>query len=287
MRGLTPRGVTLVELLVALTLTGLLAGAAAGLLAHTRDFYRVAAQAIDVSQSLRVAGAVLPAELRELDAIDGDVVAMSPTAVTVRAVRQLAVLCRLPLPDELSGSVSLSLRAPFSQLRPLDPTTDSLWVFREGDPLSPEDDEWIEAAVTDLTPESCPDGTTGERVTAVPRLAPGQTMSAGPVTVGAPVLGFETVTYRLYRSSADRRWYVGLETAADLQPVLGPVTEDGLAFSYLDSSGAAAARATDIRVIELRVRARTMEPVRTRDGSLERPLDSLVTAVYLRNNPRL
>jgi hypothetical protein len=100
------------------------------------------------------------------------------------------------------------------------------------------------------------------------------------------VLGFETVTYRLYRSSADRRWYVGMETSGDLQPVLGPVTDDGLAFAYLDSTGAATAQAVRIRTIEFRVRARTVEPVRTRDGRLDRPLDSLVAVVFLRNNPR-
>ena len=84
MRVLTPRGVSLVELLIALTLSGLLAAVAAGVLGRTQNFYRAATQEIDVNQSLRVAGAFLPAELRELDAADGDVVAMTPTAVTRR-----------------------------------------------------------------------------------------------------------------------------------------------------------------------------------------------------------
>lgn len=286
MRVLTSRGVSLVELVVALTLSGLLATVVAGVLARTQGFYRATTQEIDVSQSLRVAGALLPAELRELDAADGDVVAMTPTAVTLRAPRQLAALCRAPLPGEASGSVTLTLRTPYSELRDLNPATDSLWVFREGDPLSPEDDDWIESAITTLAPDSCPDGGSGLRVTAVPRLAAGQTMGAGEITAGAPVLGFETVTYRLYRSSADRRWYVGMQVASDLQPVLGPVTDDGLAFTYLDSSGTATTQATQVRVVELRVRARTVEPIRTRVGTLDRPLDSLVAAVYLRNNPR-
>ena len=286
MRVLTSRGVSLVELVVALTLSGLLATVVAGVLARTQGFYRATTQEIDVSQSLRVAGALLPAELRELDAADGDVVAMTPTAVTLRAPRQLAALCRAPLPDEASGSVTLTLRTPYSELRDFNPATDSLWVFREGDPLSAEDDDWIESAITTLAPDSCPDGGSGLRVTAVPRLAAGQTMGAGEITAGAPVLGFETVTYRLYRSSADRRWYVGMQVASDLQPVLGPVTEDGLAFTYLDSSGTATTQAMQVRVVELRVRARTVEPIRTRVGTLDRPLDSLVAAVYLRNNRR-
>ena len=287
MRVLTSRGVSLVELLIALALSGLLAAVAAGVLGRTQHFYRAATQEIDVSQSLRVAGAFLPAELRELDAADGDVVAMTPTAVTIRAARQLAALCRAPLPADAPGSVTLTLRArPFSELRDFDPATDSLWMFREGDPLSPEDDGWIAAAFTTLEPDTCPDGGAGRRLRAFPRLAAGETVGAGQVSSGAPVLGFETVTYRLYRSSADRRWYVGMETSSDLQPVLGPVTDDGLAFTYLDSAGETAAQAALVRAIEFRVRARTVEPIRTRDGGLDRPLDSLVAVVFLRNNPR-
>lgn len=287
MRVLTSRGVSLVELLVALTLSGLLAAAAAGVLGRTQSFYRAAVQQIDVSQSLRVAGAFLPAELRELDAVDGDVVAMTPTAVTIRAARQLAALCRTPLPGDAPGSVSLTLRAPLlSELRDFNPATDSLWIFRDGDPLSPEDDDWIAAAITTLAPDSCPDGGAGRRVTAFSRLAAGQTMEEGRIAAGTPVLGFETVTYRLYRSSTDRRWYVGMETASDLQPVLGPVTDDGLAFTYLDSSGATALQPAQVSVIEFRVRARTVEPIRTREGRLDRPLDSLAGVVFLRNNPR-
>lgn len=288
MRRLTSDGVSLVELVVALALSGLLAGAAVALLGRTQDFYRATAQQIDVGQSLRVAGALLPGELRELDAVDGDIVAMTPSAVTIRAARQLASLCRAPQPDIASSSVTLTLHAPsHSELRDFNPAADSLWVFREGDPLSPEDDGWIAAAITALAPDTCPNGGVGRRVTASPSPAAVQAMGEGQVTSGAPVLGFETVTYRLYRSSADRRWYVGLQTGSDLQPVLGPVTDDGLAFTYLDSSGAPAAQAAQVRAVELRVRARTVELVRTRDGSLDRPLDSLVAVVYLRNNRRL
>ncbi|HEY6107262.1 MAG TPA: hypothetical protein VIV56_00025, partial [Gemmatimonadales bacterium] len=151
---------------------------------------------------------------------------------------------------------------------------------------SPEDDDWVAAAITALAPDTCPDGGTGRRVTVFPRFAAGQTLDAGQVAAGAPVLGFETVTYRLYRSSGDRRWYVGMETSSDLQPVLGPVADDGLVFAYLDSTGATTAQAARVRAIEFRVRARTAEAIRTRDGKLDRPLDSLVSVVFLRNNPR-
>ena len=103
---------------------------------------------------------------------------------------------------------------------------------------------------------------------------------------GAPVRGFETVGYRLYRSSEDGRWYVGLQSGSDLQPVLGPVTTDGLAFRYLDSSGAATALPSRVAMIEVRVRARTQAPIRDGRGRLGQPVDSVVSLVSLRNNRR-
>jgi hypothetical protein len=104
--------------------------------------------------------------------------------------------------------------------------------------------------------------------------------------MGTPVLGFETVTYRLYRSSEDGRWYVGQQTGASLQPLIGPLTPDGLALSYLDSTGAVTADPTLVRLVDVRVRAATVEPIRDAGGALGEPVDSLVTLVALRNNRR-
>jgi len=285
-RSLSARGVSLVELLVALTLFALLATAAIGLLRRTQDFYRATAQAIDLRQSLRVAATLLPAEVRELDAVDGDIVAMTPTALTIRATRQLAILCRAPEPGALMGTLSLTLRAtPFFALRDFHPG-DSLWIFADGDARSPDDDAWIPAALSAISSDPCPDGGPGRRVTAQAEVAAGVPSRAGQMAAGAPVLGFEIVTYRLYRASSDGRWYVGLQVAADLQPVLGPVTSDGLAFTYRDSSGAPTGDPAQVRLIEVRVHVRSVAPVRAPGGGLVRTEDSLLVAATLRNNQR-
>jgi prepilin-type N-terminal cleavage/methylation domain-containing protein len=281
------RGVSLVELLVALILFGVLATAATGLLRRTQDFYRATAQEIDLRQSLRVAATLLPAEVRELDAVDGDIVAMTPTALTMRGGRQLAILCSVPEPGTMAGTWRLTLReAPFFALRDFRPGSDSLWLFAEGDARSPDDDAWLPAALIGMSPAPCPDGAPGRRVVAEPRLAAGETVQAGQILPGAPILGFETVTYRLYRSSSDGRWYVGQQVAADLQPILGPVTSTGLAFTYRDAGGTLAGEPSEVRLIEVGVHVTGVEPVRARDGRLARPEDSLLVAATLRNNPR-
>ncbi len=287
MPALTRDGFTLPELLVALMLLGLVSAAALGMLRHTREVYRAESQGIDVRQNLRIAAAFLPAELRELDATDGDIVAMTDTAITIRAPRQLAVACRTPGRSGLWGALTLTLRdAPSYGLRDFNPAIDSLWVYSEADVDGTDDGGWILGSIGSLAPDSCPDGRPGRRVTTVLRVTAGQATPGRAIPSGAPVLGFETVTYRLYRSTEDRRWYIGMKSATDLQPLLGPVTSDGLAFAYFDFSGAVTTEPSRVSLIEVRVRAQTAQPIRRAGGRLEVQVDSLVTLVALRNNRR-
>jgi hypothetical protein len=271
---LTWRGVTVVELLVALALFGVCSIAVTGAMRHFLAGYRATVQTIDRRQNLRIAAAFLPAELRTLDATDGDIVRMTRTAVTIRVPRVFGVVCR-DLPGGVTGPTTLVLSDALRYgVRNVDPDTDSLWILAAGG-----DDRWIRAGVTAVGAGPCADGSPGIRL--------GVTLpTPDGFPMGTPVLGLETVTYRLYRSSEDGRWYVGEQTGASLQPLLGPVTPDGLALSYLDSTGAATADPTLVRLIDVRVRAATVEPIRDANGKLGQPVDSLVTLVALRNNRR-
>jgi len=281
---LTRRGFTLPEFLVALALLGALGAAALTLMRGTGDVTRAQAQMIDVRQNLRIAAAFLPIELRELDAADGDLVAMGRAAITIRAQRRLAVLCRPPLAGPTPGSLILTVRGvPSAGIRDFNPAVDSVLVFADGDPGTPDDDGWAVGSFGSLASDPCPDGSPGRRFPVLLRPAPAGEWG---ITNGAPVQGFETVTYRLYRSSEDGRWYVGQQTAADLQPVLGPVTSDGLAFSYLDSSGAVTTEPSRVALIDVRVSANTRRRIRDTRGALWQPVDSLRVVVWLRNNRR-
>jgi hypothetical protein len=277
--------VTLVELLVGLTLLGLLTAVAAGWLGRLRVAYRTESLTVDRGQNLRAAAAFLPAELREIDAAEGDLVAMGPTAITVRASRQLGVLCGAPLPAGVPGTVVLPLYdAPRYGLRDFRPSTDSVWILSMEDSLAPSRPEWLLGAVVDVTPGACPDGGPGSHLTAT--LSPTTSLAdVARVPPGAPILGFEPVTYRLYRSSADGQWYIGQQTTGTVQPVIGPVTTDGLSFAYFAADGSVTAQPRRVSLIEIRVRAPTAEPLRQATGALVAPIDSVVTVVALRNNP--
>src|SRR5262249_42167513 len=119
------------ELLVALTLTGIVSASLYQVLNGTRRLHRVHAEAMELNQSLRAAIAVIPAELRELDAggsIGSDILQMKPTGITYRAMRTTAFLCRDP--DTLSSKVTIG--GPAFGVRAFDPTNDNLLIYSEG-----------------------------------------------------------------------------------------------------------------------------------------------------------
>src|SRR5206468_7087592 len=114
----------------------------------------------------------------------------------------------------------------------------------------------------------------------------GQLNGKGNISYGSPVLGFETVTYRLYKPAGDTSYYIGYQNSSGTQPLIGPVLSNGLSLVYYDSTGAVTADRTDVSIIEVRVRARTSQQVRDAGSILRVPIDSFVMKVALRNNRR-
>ena len=287
------RGFSLVELLVALVVLGLAAGAISGVLLTAGRTHRAASERVGLDQGLRAAATILPPELRELDAADSDITAMSPTSITVRAMRQLAFLCAGP-DVGAGGPARLVVRQrPFFGARQSFTSGDSVLVYYEGDPALRSDDGWLRGEVTAVVNEDCPDPDQkrpGYRLTLGQRWSGwGAPAVPGSVTSGSPVRGFATVTYALYQSPADNQWYLGQRPAGGtIEPLAGPLTgPDGVTFRYRDSAGAVTTAPTAVREIEIHVRGRTARPVRAASsGMVAYLVDSVVTRVALRNNPR-
>lgn len=280
------RGFTLIELLVALVLLGIVTAGIYRVLVSNQRIYQAQTQRIDLQQNIRAAVTILPAEFRELNATGGDIKAMSATSITIRAMRQLAIICSPPPLGGALGNISMTIRqAPFFG-RALVPITDSVVMFYDGDEGSRSDDSWVLANVGAITNQNCPDGRPGWGITMSPNLFAGQLNQLGAIPDGAPVRGFETVTYRLYQAP-DNLWYIGLENVSGIQPLIGPVTSDGLSLRYFNAAGAETADRTQVAEIEIGVRGRTAQPVQGgAGGGLVIPVDSIVTRVALRNNRR-
>ncbi len=295
---LTRRGFSLVELLIAMVLLAIVVTGLYRALMTNQRVYQQQTQVIGLQQNMRAAAAILPQELRELDATEGDITAMSATSLSVRAHRWTGVMCVPPVTGLGAGlglsaltSVPMTIRTQPFFGRGINTNIDSIFVRYEGDDGTRKDDGWVIGRVTNAvtTAAACPPlGVTPQS---------GQVMTVNlsfgalvnfPTSIvnGDPVLGFEPVTYALDSVGSD--WYVVLANSSGRQPLIGPVVSNGLNFAYYDSTGAVTAVPGRVARVDITLRAQTAQRIRARSGSnnLVRMVDSVLTSVALRNNRR-
>ena len=289
------RGFTIIEVLVALVLLGLVSAALYRVLVNNQRLYMAQTQRIDLSQNIRAASSILPAEFRELDASEGDITAMSATSISMRAMRWLGFACNTPGLGGALNAVSIIVRggAPgqplFFGARGIDNSKDSVLIYYDGDKNSRIDDFWATGSITAApNGQNCDDGTNGQRlILGVNLLGLGPNV-AGAIPLGAPIRGFERVVYQLYQPAGDTSWYVGFQPAGQsMQPLIGPVLSNGLTFQYFDANGNVTAVKNQVARIDITVRARTASAVRAGgQAAAATVVDSVLTSVALRNNRR-
>ena len=278
------RGFTLAELLVALVLGTLVLGAAGQVFIATARFLRLQASALEVREGLRAAQQVLTAELRELDPADGDLVALGPDSISLRAVRGIEFICAAP--DAVTGRIAVRRRLSASY-RDMDPARDRAVVFRDGDPSTDADDAWIDLGIASAGgAATCSDGGAATEV----RLA-GPVAELDSVGLGAPVRWYERAVYRLYGDETGL-WWLGVRSWsggswAPLSPIAGPLRHpSGLEFRYFDASGAATTDPARVVTIGLAVRGVGSALLQGAGGRQEHWSDSLITVVFPRNGRR-
>ncbi len=278
------RGFTLVELITALVLVGLVGTAIYQLLVSNQRLYREQAQRVDVNQNARAAISILPGEVRELNAADpagSDIISMTASSMRFKAMRSLYFLCQPPDVDDLE--IMLDATSVYG-LRPLQEDRDSVLLFAENSPDTRGDDGWVHANVVSVNDGTdCPNNGDSFRV----RLEGITQAALGGVESGAPVRGFEVVELSLYPDMAGDTW-LGLENGASnvVQPIVGPLSAQGLRLEYYDDAGNTAATAADVARITIAVESRGTELVQgTAAPGPEFLLQDLLTQVAVRNNP--
>lgn len=220
------RGVTLAELIVALTAGGLVATAAVRLLSGTRRVHDHTLERAEALANLRAGLLILREQLEELSAgSSGDLVAFGPTSVTFRDARGLFQTCRPAAP----GALVLE-DPPLVGHRWFDPAEHELIV------RVPATSGWTSVVPTGLAPDTtCPGGAPARRV---PLAGP-----APPVPAGAPVRVVRRREVRLYQGGdgawwiGEREWVRSAGTWSTVQPLLGPVDPAGLLFTWLARDG--------------------------------------------------
>ena len=284
------RGFTLVELLVALALFGVVSTAIHQLLVKTLRLYRQQVQRIELHDNVRAAVAILPAELRELDARDplgSDIVEMSDSSLAYKAMRALRWVC-----VDLQTGSPLIMDTTLIGLRAFDAAYDSVLIFADSQTALTSDDRWYHADVTSAAvPVADCDGAPGVRLsyTLSPVYGRSSLVTGDSVLQGSPVRAFEVVRITRYRDAAGVAW-MGMQRRNKhsgwtiVQPVVGPLEPDGLAFAYYAADGAVTADPAQVASIGITVVGRTSQVVRLSAGRMGYLVDTLVTRVALRNS---
>ena len=265
------RGFTLVELLVVTVLGALVVMASLEVLITNQRTYTAQTAAIQGQQTVRAAMDVLWGELREVSSRGGDILSMKPDSLTVRVMRNFAIVCA----HDTTSTGQPRLHA--LKVGRFLASGDSVWIFADNEPALDSDDTWIKVRITQIdTSETCTSGETAQEM-----VFSGQKPQfvADSVRVGAPIRSFLIYTYGPV--TMDGELYLGRKApGSDAVPIVGPLASTGgLSFSYRDSLGAVTAVGTSVRQIVI--------TIRTSSGVLNsfgQPVtDSISTWIYTRN----
>jgi hypothetical protein len=268
--------------MVALTLTGVVCGTVYLLLRNNQRLYREQAQRIELSDNLRAAMAIVPIDLRELDAGDAagsDIIAMTDSSLTYKAMRNLYLTCAA------TAGRTLHLDTAMLGLRPLDPEFDSLLVFADSQPTLTQDDHWIHVNVTAVTKDTGCHGQSGLRVSVSPAI-----QAAESVLAGYPVRGFEVAEVRRYADGLGAEWlgarrYSKSSGWSAIQPFAGPLEDRGLRLAYYGRDGSATQDPSLVARVSVTIMGRSPQRVQLRGGGWRSLVDTAIAQVALRNNP--
>jgi prepilin-type N-terminal cleavage/methylation domain-containing protein len=277
------QGFTLIEMLIAIVLLGLVTATLYGVMRSSQIISRTQAQQALMAGNMRTGEMLVPYELRQINispAGVSDILAMGPDSITYRAMRGTGVACSITASEvRVLTSTWYGYRVPVA-------ARDTLLLFMEGDPTIGSDDQWVHLPISSVNMAS----TCGARAA----IALGTTIVT-PITsflptgvTEAPVRTFETMQLRLTTSGGQN--FIGARSVSNgdaLTPAVGPLAAGGLRMAYYDSTGAATTNAGRVRTVDVTIIGLSDGQVRlTASSPLTSLQDSMTTRVSLRNVPR-
>jgi hypothetical protein len=289
------RGASIIELMITLTIFGLvMAGVMSAITEQTR-FQAGAARVVGSQRSLRQIGDLLPSELRALGTGAGDIYAMNASSIDLRVTTGSSVVCTIAV-GAMSVTippVQLATGSLLTTWRDVPVAGDSLFIFDEGAATARQDDQWRAYRLTAApSAGNCP--TASGYTKSAGEAAAGMTLTlatalSATTLPGAPIRFFRPARYAI-TSGPDGRWYLGytecVAGCGSLDIVAGPVrppSGQGIGFTFRDSLGAVTATPSQVAFVELELHtegAPVGERSRLRSGALA---DSLRVSVAIRN----
>ena len=296
------RGLSLVEIMVALVLLGIVSGVIMRVVQRQQRFYQGVNQIVVQRSQLRQATSVLPIDLRALSSVGNDIAWATDSSIVFNVTVGTGSVCQLvsgsvvAMPPEVLYSEQM-ITSWYGYGRP-DPKNKpksayTVYIYNDSSSLGNQDDVWQKFTLVDVTvdktkcvgpPTTIQDVGKDRPVLTLKSADPSDPVTGGPLSqyigVGAPVRITKQVRYKLYKET-DGKWYLGYSdynaTTSDfdpLSPVSGPYdayssgSGTGIGFRYYDVDGneiASGAGATDrakIARVDLIARARTSSNVK-------------------------
>jgi prepilin-type N-terminal cleavage/methylation domain-containing protein len=230
------RGFSLAELLVVILLGTIIAAALYQVLVFQQRLYTDERAATYRHDALRLASAVLSADLMEASASEGDFVATETDSLSLRSPVGFGIVCAI--------DASVGRLAMFDvQGRMDDESGDSLLIYHP--------DGWLVRDLSEAESEAtaglaCPYAS-GPSVERVVRVAG----SLGGVPVGAPVRAFHRYSYRV--DEHDGAWWLVRDDGSATQVLAGPFSEEGsgLSFAYFNATGGSTTDPAQVARVDL------------------------------------
>jgi prepilin-type N-terminal cleavage/methylation domain-containing protein len=257
------RGMTLVEIMIALVLLGIVSGVIMRVVMRQQRFYQGVNQIMTQRGQLRQGINVLPVDLRSLSSVGNDFIAVSDSAIEFDVNIGTAVVCavlggnQVVLPPLLLASkATLTTFSPGIELSAAEVARGvTVYIYNDSSTVGNFDDRWQKFSLASEMTDSYSDCLGGPFsnvsdagqprfvLTLSDSTGRSDPVRLGPVSqyigVGAPVRIMKRVRYKLFQHT-DSQWYLGYSEfdkshgAYDgLTPVSGPYD------AYATGSGAA------------------------------------------------
>lgn len=279
------RGFTLVELLIACLLLVMVAGVMYNLLITVQRVSGRQTSMSNLQGNLRGGVQLIESELQELATYSGaattDINSMSATLINYNAMRGLGEICGItPTLVQIRQSSYSGVRDPSS-------SSEQLLLYVDHDSTQTTDDTWVPLPITGIGAGTCTVGAataSWDLAVSVPLTA---AQIADSIPVPGPVRTLERMEIGKVTDSGNDWLGIRSVTAgeATLVPVVGPLTTNGLEFTYYDGAGNPTGVTSQVKTIVIKLRGISAELVHTGIGSdVGSPTDSLVIRVQLRNS---
>ena len=315
-------GFTLIELMIVVSLLGIIGTMLTTLLVRQQRFHRAVAGVTDARARMRDIATILPTDLRGISTAGKDILVISDTSMQFRAFIGTAIMCKFataaavtPAIIELPPRLLNSGNVLTAWINPPAPN-DVAYLYDDGTAGGNADDSWAPFTISDTASSTsstwCPTTTVPAFTTAADnaarryRITFATAPNQGRIRVGAPIRFAREVRYSVYLAT-DSKWYVGFQrctpnvtygqpgTCGTREVLAGPVlaaTTDtltsGLFFVYYNKSGtrmtALSATDTIARIsVGMRTTSESLLKATTKIGGSITGGDSVRFTVGIRN----